>query len=454
MRGENLHRRQFLGRGLLSGTGLVCSGAVSFSGWLPALAQTLKTTRQRRQCILLWMAGGPSQLDTFDLKPGQPTGGEFREISTSVPGIRISEHLPKLSQLAEHLAIVRSVSTREGDHERGTYLMRTGQRPGTPIAFPTIGSCLAKELTDEEQTLPDYFCILPTSQVSPAAFSSGFLGPKYAAATVAAVGNPIDPAAAPADNTTAERWAQLRIDHLTRPAPVSETQFQRRMQLWEEMQRDFLADRTSGASVAQDTTYRRAMRMMQSANLAALDLSKEPAEVRDLYGRGRFGQGCLMARRLIEQGVPVVEVCLGEGLGWDTHQNNFQAVKQLSAELDQGWATLMSDLRDRGLLETTTILWMGEFGRTPVINAQGGRDHFPDAWSCVFAGGGIQGGQNWGKTSDDGREVVDGKVHQGDILATLCAALQIDPAHENLSPEGRPHKIADGQPITGLTSVS
>lgn len=448
MRGSRFDRRQFLQRGSLWAAGLACGGVISGSGWLPALAQPLKEARQRRQCILLWMSGGPSQLDTFDLKPGQPTGGEFRETATSVPGIRISEHLPKLAQLAEHLAIVRSVSTREGDHERGTYLMRTGQRPGTPIAFPAIGSSVAKELTDDERTLPDYFCILPTSQVSPAAFSSGFLGPKYAAATVTATGD--SPTAPSTDGDGTAPLAQLRIDDLTRPKHLPEDQLQRRIQLWDDLQRDFLADRSSAASIAQDTTYRRAMRMMQSADLAALDLSQESLAARERYGRGRFGQGCLMARRLIERGVPVVEVCLGDGLGWDTHQNNFQMVKQLSAALDQGWSTLMLDLQERGLLETTTILWMGEFGRTPTINAQGGRDHFPDAWSCVFAGGGIRGGQVWGRTSDDGSEVVEGKVHQGDILATLCAALKIDPAKENLSPEGRPHKIADGLPIGGL----
>ena len=173
--------------------------------------------------------------------------------------------------------------------------------------------------------------------------------------------------------------------------------------------------------------------------------------MRDAYGRGRFGQGCLMARRLIEEGVSFVEVTLGsvgDGIfGWDTHQNNFTAVKALSAELDAGWGTLMKELSERGLLDSTTILWIGEFGRTPKINPQGGRDHFPAAWSCVFAGGGIKGGQAYGKTSDSGEEVTEGKVDVPDILATLCSAVGVDPTTQNVSEQGRPIKLAEGAAI-------
>ena len=195
---------------------------------------------------------------------------------------------------------------------------------------------------------------------------------------------------------------------------------------------------------------------MESPIASAFDLSQEPATVRDAYGKGRFGQGCLMARRLLERGVPFVEVSLGgfdgASIGWDTHQNNFQAVKALSAELDAGWSTLMTELQDRGLLDTTTFLWMGEFGRTPRINDNGGRDHFPAAWSCVFAGGGIRGGQAYGRTSDDGMEVQDGKVDVGDVLATLCAAVGINPHKENISDQGRPVKLAEGKPIQAILS--
>jgi uncharacterized protein (DUF1501 family) len=190
---------------------------------------------------------------------------------------------------------------------------------------------------------------------------------------------------------------------------------------------------------------------MDSHAAEAFDLSQEKATVRDAYGRGRFGQGCLMARRLIERGVSYVEVSLGDlaenRIGWDTHLNNFSAVKSLSGELDNGWGTLMEELQERGLLETTTILWMGEFGRTPKINPQGGRDHFPAAWSCVLAGGGIRGGQAYGKTSADGETVEEGKVDVGDVLATLCTAVGIDPEGKNISDQQRPIKLAEGKPI-------
>jgi arylsulfatase A-like enzyme len=190
---------------------------------------------------------------------------------------------------------------------------------------------------------------------------------------------------------------------------------------------------------------------MNSDAAKAFDLSNEPTEVREAYGRGLFGQGCLMARRLIEQGVPFVEVSLnganGAAFGWDTHANNFEQVRQLSGELDAGWATLMKELDERGLLESTTIIWMGEFGRTPSINANVGRDHFPQAWTCVFGGGGIAGGQVYGRTSADGMSVEEGKVGVSDVLATLCQAVGVPPRTENISDSGRPLPIVDGEPI-------
>jgi uncharacterized protein (DUF1501 family) len=435
-----LARRAFLQASCGSLLGL------SSSGWLPALAQQLNQNPQRRrQCILLWMSGGPSQTDTFDMKPGHANGGEFKEMATSVPGIRISEHLPLIAQHADQLAIIRGLTTREGDHERGTYLMRTGQRPGTPVRFPCLGSALAKQLQTPEVALPDYFTINPTLQVSPDAYAPGFLGPQFAPATVGA--NRPDQAAEAAPTTG---FAELRVDNLTLPVDVSRQQAQSRVALWQGMQQRFLAQASTASVIAQDTVYRRALQMMTSRDIEAFDLSQEPDDVRQAYGRSRFGQGCLLARRLIERGVPIVEVTLGSGLAWDTHQNNFATVRQLSQELDLGWGTLLSELKERGLLATTTILWIGEFGRTPVINPTAGRDHFPDAWTCVLAGGGIGGGQYHGQTNDSGQEVVDGQVDQGDVLATLCQALGVDPSHENVSPQGRPHRIVEGEPIEAL----
>lgn len=443
MLSSRLSRRDVL---RYSGLGLL---GTSLSGWFPAFAeQAAADPARKRHCILLWMTGGPTQTDTFDMKPGHANGGEFKEAETNTPGVRFSEHLPKLGQHADQMAIIRSLSTKEGDHGRGTFAIRTGHQPGGPLRYPTIGSLLAKELGDETAALPNYVSISPYSAFNPAAFSPGFLGPRYAAATVGerAMNDP-------QQGSSSTSYAELGVDYLLLPPGVTRDQAKSRLELWDSLQKGFLAKRRAGTSIAQDTVYRRAVTMMQSDAATAFDLSQEPDEVRAAYGRTRFGQGCLMARRLVERGVPFIEVSLGfeaGSAGWDTHAGNFAAVRSLSGQLDAGWGTLMSELKDRGLLESTTILWIGEFGRTPKINENAGRDHFPNAWSCVLAGGGIKGGQVYGKTSDDGEEVVDGKVDIPDVLATLCRAVGVKPDKENISNEGRPIKITEGQPITDI----
>ena len=449
-------RRRFL-RYSATTLGLSCANALSpfLSPVANPLASALAADPARhKHCILLWMAGGPSQLDTFDPKPEHENGGEFRAIDTNVPGLRLSEHLPHLAKLADKLAVVRSLSTKEGDHGRGTYLMRTGRTPGTPIKFPSIGSSLSKELGELSAPLPNYVAINQTAPFGPEAFGPGFLGPRYAPANVNATPPPAndnngDPNQPDSDPSA---FAQLRVENLQAPG-VSNARARRRLQLWEAMQDDFLAERPVAPAIAHHTIYQQAVRTMNSKEVEAFDLTKERAEVREAYGRGTFGQSCLVARRLVERGVPFVEVSLGaNGVGWDTHADNFNTVKSLSTQLDQGWSTLMQELEDRGLLQDTCILWMGEFGRTPKINAQGGRDHFPNAWSCVFAGGGIAGGQAYGETTSDGMEVKDKKVEVGDVLATLCQAVGIDPDTENISPLGRPFRIAEGVPIRGILS--
>ena len=428
----------------------------SCSGWLPALAQQLADHPQRRRhCVLLWMNGGPSQTDTFDMKPGHPNGGEFKEVATRVPGIRFSEHLPLLAQQADQLAILRGLNTKEGDHGRATYLMRTGHPPGGPLRYPTLGSALSKQLGDDAAELPNYVSIGAAQGFNPEAFSPGFLGPRYAAATVGQT-NVFEAAPeSPPDAARADNFAQLGLDFLRLPDGVSPSQADARLDLWRSLQGRFLARHSAENAASQHTVYQRALRLLRSKAAAAFDLSQEPDSVREAYGRGRFGQGCLMARRLIEVGVPFVEVALGTepgSVGWDTHQNNFPAVQSLCRQLDAGWATLMRELRERGLLESTTVVWMGEFGRTPTINANAGRDHFPAAWTCVLGGGGIGGGQAHGATSADGREVVDGKVQVGDVLATVCQALGVDPATENTTPVGRPVMIAEGTPVAAVLS--
>lgn len=326
--------------------------------------------------------------------------------------------------------------------------MRTGHQPQGPVNYPGLGALLSKELGREDDSVPQNVAISPFRAFNQAAFGPGFLGPKFAPLTVAAADN-----AQQAEAVTAG-FADLRVDDLSPPAGVSKGQVAARQAFWKSLQTSFLGEHPSPVGEAQNTAYQRAQRLMGSGAAEAFNLSQEPDSVREAYGKGRFGQGCLMARRLIERGVSFVEVSLGataaNPIGWDTHQNNFTAVKALSAELDAGWATLMSDLHDRGLLDRTTILWMGEFGRTPKINPQGGRDHFPAAWSCVLGGGGIQGGQAYGKTDPSGETVEEGKLDVGDLLATLCTALGIDPSRENISPLRRPIKLAEGRVIKEL----
>ncbi len=437
----SMSRRRWLQSAAGASAGLVGAGQSGGSGWLPSLAAaTNASPSQNRHCVLLWMSGGPSQVDTFDMKPKHGNGGTIAEVSTAVAGLRFSEHLPLLAKQADQLAILRGISTKEGDHQRGAKLMRTGFMAGSPVNYPAIGCSLSKALGESiEPTqggrLPDYVTIAPGG-LGRASIHPGFLGPKHAATSVEATGV-----------ETPDSFAELRVDFLKRSDQIPTARHDARLELWRSMQNDFIRSRGTENVIAQDTVYKSAIAMMNSDAKDAFDLSAEPDAVRQSYGRGRFGQGCLMARRLIERGVPLVEVTLGDGIGWDTHQDNFAEVARLSRQLDQGWATLMSELADRGLLERTTILWAGEFGRTPTINSMGGRDHFPQAFTCVLAGGGVAGGQAYGATSADGSEVVDGKMDQKDLLATLCTAIGVNPAIENIAEGGRPIAIAEGNVI-------
>ena len=268
--------------------------------------------------------------------------------------------------------------------------------------------------------------------------SPGFLGPRYAPLIVETKQGPFGPT---------DNLPEFGVDNLKPPAGVGRKQSKERLKLLNKVQNDFNKRNGSPLSDAHTTTLNRSVRLMNGTESQAFDLSQEPAAVRERYGPTVFGQGCLLARRLVEKGVSFVDVTLGDSALWDTHQQNFQTVKALSESLDAGWSSLLFDLKDRGLLQSTTILWMGEFGRTPRINGSAGRDHFPAAWTTVLAGSGIQGGQAYGKTSPDGMSVTQGQTDVGDLLATLCRALGIDARKQNLSDIGRPFRIAEGKPI-------
>jgi hypothetical protein len=426
---------------------LAAAGVVgaSSSGWLETLAaDTANHPERRRACILLWMTGGPSQLDTFDLKPKHANGGPFKETATAVPALRFSEHLPKLAKEADRMVLVRSMRTKEGDHSRATFLLRTGYLPQGPVEYPSLGALVAKELGSDHSDLPSFVSIAPYRALSPIAFGSGFLGPQYAPLIVGeALGVP-----------AADGYEQtLKVRDLDAPAEITRPQADARIDLLRGLEEEFVAQHPGVGPRGHHMAYERAVRLMRSAASRAFSLDEEPAAVRDAYGRNQFGQSCLLARRLVERGVPFVEVTLGgingQTFAWDTHQQNFEVVRKLSEVLDPAWATLMEDLKTRGLLDSTLIVWMGEFGRTPKINPQGGRDHFPNAWSTVLAGGGVRGGQVVGRTSADGMAVEDRPVAVADFLATVCLALGIDPLKTNTSNVGRPIRIVDkvAQPI-------
>jgi hypothetical protein len=389
------------------------------------------------------MNGGPSQMDTFDLKPGHANGGPYKEIATSVPGIKISEHLPKIATHMKDMVLIRSMKTKEADHGRATYQMRTGHLPGGPVHYPTIGSLFSKELEQPGAELPGFVSIAPYRFFSPAAYGPGFLGPQYAPLIVGEGQQSLIPIQGQRDNYE----DSLKVRNLALPNGVGAERASARIDLLREMQDDFLQTRSAIPSESQRSAYQRAVTMMRSRATKAFNLDEEPKALRDRYGRNLFGQGCLLARRLIEQGVPFVEVSLATianlTLGWDTHINNFDGVRKLSETLDPAWSTLMGDLKQRGMLETTLIVWMGEFGRTPKINDNKGRDHWANSWTTVLAGGGIKGGQGVGKTSADGMEVTERPVGTEDLLATIAAALGIDIKKQNRSNVGRPIRIVE-----------
>ena len=441
-----LSRRAWLTTSAASLAGL------SSSGWIEQLAAAAGPgAKPPRACILLWMNGGPSQLDTFDPKPDHENGGPFRAIETSAPGIRIGEHLPQVARWMDRSAIVRSLTGKEADHGRATYLVRTGRPPEGVIQYPTLGSLVSRELGTSDHPLPSFVSVAPYRSTNLAAYNPGFLGPRFAPFIVG------DVTAAQAQQQTADAYLrQLQVADLKPLQELADARQAARLDLWREMEREFGSARPDAPVASHHTAYERAVRMTAPDAMAAFNLADEPDKLRDSYGRNLFGQGCLLARRLVERGVSFVEVSLGGvnsgGMGWDTHVNNFATVERLCGVLDPAWATLLADLRDRGLLDSTLVLWMGEFGRTPKINGTAGRDHFPLAWNAVLSGGGVKGGQVIGRTSADGSTVEERPCAVSELLATVCQSLGIDPHKTNPSNIGRPIHLVDydAQPLAGV----
>lgn len=399
------------------------------AGWFKELACAGEGARtgQARSCILLWMAGGPSQVDTFDLKPGTASAGLFGPIATNVPGIHVCEHLPRLAQHVDKLAVLRSMSTGEAEHPRASYLMQTGYRqiPGT--YHPHIGAIAAAELGRPGFELPNFFWLGTRSVVD-----SGFLGARHGMVHIGEV--------------HAERSRNLENVRL----PVGQALSERRVGLLERMEQRFQVQQHGDEIVTNHReAYAQALRLMRTDKLRAFDVGHEPVQVRNAYGAHPFGRACLLARRLVEVEVPFIGVNLAD---WDTHDDNFNRMRPLLAMADQGVTALLVDLQARGLLDRTLVIWMGEFGRDPHINANGGRHHYPRAWTLVMAGGGLRVGQVIGRTNALGTDVADRPISTGDFMATICQAMGIDYTKENATPEGRPIRIAApaGQPVREL----
>lgn len=435
-----MDRRHFLKH--VAGGAAVAVPGLGFIESLKAQAPALK--RANKSLIILWMGGGPTHMDTWDLKPGSPNGGELKPIATSATGVQISEVLPKVAQQMRHLSIIRSLVTNEGSHERGTVLMNTGRQPNPVVSFPAMGAVASAKLTSKDLPLPGFIGVGGTAQ----RIGPGFLGMMYAPFTVQNPGQP--PANIRAPGLGDERMTIQRL--------------RRRQRLFYNVEDSFnesafphlrtVNDRETAGSAAQAhaSIYKKAFDLTVSPLRTVFEVRSEPARVKDLYGgeRNNFGMGCLLARKLVEKGVTCVEVDLG---GWDNHGGIFNTMRTRNGPLlDQGMGGLVQDLAERGLMKDVVVLWMGEFGRTPRINQNAGRDHWARCWSVVVGGGNIQGGQVYGATDANGTSVARDPASIGDLFATVYKGLGLDPTTKVRDNLGRPLEIAEGRPLRGLVS--
>lgn len=387
-------------RTLMKGALATAGGSLMNWGGLTSSAIAAETVKQnKKRCILLWMNGGASQFETFDMKPGRPTGGLFRPISTNLPGASICEYMPKMSQQMDKLAVIRSMRTSQIDHPGGIHLMHTGYASAANVRFPEIGAVLSKHLGDDKSNLPSFIKIS-----SQGGGSAGFLGAEHAA---------------------------FSLDHSGRLPPFSRysrspEEELRRHELRNMLEQKFGQTHPAETAKMHRESYEAARRLQSTLDVFKID--EEWKENESLYGDSLFGKRCLMARKLIEAGVPFVEV--GQS-GYDTHADNFTGHRALLPPMDHAWAGLLTDLSDRGMLDDTLVIWMGEIGRTPRINNRSGRDHYVRSWSTALAGGGVKGGLVYGESDEDGHDVKDNPVTEGDFFATIYQTLGVDPTTEH-----------------------
>jgi len=409
------------------------AGAATFANlglaWPPAFAEASAGRQdakgKAKAVILLWMQGAPSQLDTFDPKPGTDTGGPFKAIDTAVPGIRICEHLPRLAKQMKKFSIIRTLNSRDPNHDTAAYLLHTGYRRSETVDHPHFGSIVTNELGMPAEGLPGCVTIGGDDGIG-----SGYLPQDRTPFIVEKMENPLE------DLKLAAGVTKYRLDD--------------REALLNAQNQRFAKEHDERKVEAHLKAYERALALIRSPHVKAFDVSHEPEAVRKLYGSSNFGKACLMARRLVQAGTRFVEVRLAD---WDTHADNFNRTQKLMGDLDPGFAGLLEDLDRTGMLSETLVLWMGEFGRTPRVNAANGRDHFTRAWSVAMAGAGLQGGRVVGATNKEGTEVAERPVPVVDYYATLYECLGIDTKKQFTTSTGRPVKILDeGSPVKELLS--
>lgn len=404
---------------ITSGLGLVIG---SFLARAARAEETGTATKGKaKNVILLWMNGGPSHIDTWDPKTGK-TGGSHKAIATSVPGIKICEHMPELARMANKLAIVRGMTSKEGNHQRAQYLLRTGYAPNPTVAHPTLAAWVSKRMGEPASGLPSSVSLGGPS------LGGGFFGVQHGPFVVQAPG-------------------QLPQNVSYGPG-VDDARFEARKKLLDGMESSFAAQTGDAKIDGRRALYGKADRLMHADALKAFDIGDEPEAIKKAFGDTAFGKGCLTAARLVGSGVRFVEVTLD---GWDTHQDVAGRTKRLMGTLDPAMSSLLKELERRNLAQSTLVVWMGDFGRTPTINGNAGRDHFPAAWSAVLAGAGIRTGIAHGETDADGAKVVKDAVTVPNLLATIATTLGLDPGDTAASPAGRPISLTDsGVPVKAL----
>jgi hypothetical protein len=408
---HTIARRRFLA-GLAAGAVGPLVGGLGVFSTRSAHAQL---AGQQKRVVVFNMHGGLSQLESWDPKPGTDTGGPFRSIETSVPGIRISELLPQTARQMHHLCLVRGVNTSEDDHGKGAYMMLHGRRQTPAAEYPTLGAVCAKAMAPDEAGLPGHIVITPGGGGG-RGNDAAYLGPKYASI---ALGN-----GKPPQNTT-------------RPGQVSEPMDDARNDIRRHVNERFLNRRRTAVTEAYVYSYDQAEQLMRRRD--AFDVAREPEKDHERYGKYDFGRHCLLARRLLEKGVTFVQVSHSN---YDTHNENFNFHIEQLGEFDRAFAAFVADLADRGMLDSTLIVVLSEFGRTPGINHFYGRDHWSRSWSVVLSGARVQRGIAFGKTNDKGTEVVDGQVDHANLFHTYLQAVGVD-STDSFDVEGRDVPIAD-----------